>query len=293
METSTESNQATITPEEVVGEAGKSEAVETAKTEADAGLLEGESGVSVEDIMSEGAAEKTPEGETLQHGVQKKINKEVSRRKQAEERASQAEKRLQEMESISAAPVDRPLTPLREDYDTGQEYQQAFAKYEQDTVSFNQSQVAVNDQKARLDNQRTANTDRFNKRADRMRAKFSDFDALVTTDNPDGSNPFEGVADLVLNAEYSPEVAYFLRKNPSELEGLQSMDRSSALLKIGEISGKFKTIQKKVTSAPATLNTVSGESDTSPQGSIYKIKDNSEFLKRRNEEILRKRGRPK
>lgn len=298
METVTEQDQ-TAQSEEVTEEvqAGEEQqAVETAATETEEGLLkESDSdGLSVEDIMSEGEVEKVP---GTPHGVQKKIDKEVSRRKEAENRAEVAEKQLAEAKTIQNAPTERPLAPLREDFETGAEYQAEFVKYEESTIAYNDSQVAINDREARVNIQREKDIERFNAQAVRLRQKFPNneegtgFDQLVATNNPDGSNPFGNIADLVLSAEFSAPLGIYLRKNPSKMEELQNLDRNSALLAIGELSGKFKTVQKKTTGAPKVLSTIKEGSDT-PVTNIYDIKDNNEFLKKRNEEIRRKRKQP-
>ncbi len=266
---------------ETEAQAGEETAVETATTETDAGLLESkESGFSIEDIMSEGEAESDVK-EDDPHGVKKRLKKLSDRSKASEARAAAAEKKLEDMEMIKSAPTERPLVPVREDYETAEDYRADYAKYEDNTIAFNNSQHAVNDQKARADRARVDDVDRFQKQAARLRVKYPDFDSLVTTDNPDGSNPFGGVADLVLSAENNAGLAFFLRSNPEKLEALNNMDRNKALLKIGEYSGRFNTVQKTTTKAPKTLNTIKEGSDT-PVRSIYDIKDNSEFLRARN-----------
>ncbi len=289
-----EQNQTVEKSEVVEAEAqvGKEEAVETATTETDAGLLEGgkSDGLSIEDIMSEGEVEPSDIQDDDPHGVKKRIGKVTNRAKQAESRVQELERENEQLKTVQHAPTERPLVPVREDYETAEDYRADYAKYEDNTIAFNNSQNAVNDQNRKVEQQRQIDGSRFQEQAVRLRAKFPDFDALVTTDNPDGSNPFGGVADLVLSAENNAGLAYFLRKNPAELESLNTMGRNKALLKIGELSGRFNKGQKKTTKAPKTLNTIKEGSDT-PVVNIYDIKDNSEFLKARNKEIRQGRNR--
>ncbi len=273
----TETESEVVEPE---AQAGEETAVDTVTTETDAGLLEGKEGLSIDDIMSDGEAESDIKDDDP-HGVKKRLKKLSDKGKASEARAVAAEKELQDIKTIKSAPTERPLVPVREDYETAEEYRADYAKYEDNTIAFNNSQHAANDQKVRAERERVDDVDRFQKQAVRLREKYPDFDLLVTTDNPDGSNPFGSVADLVLSAENNAGLAFYLRSNPEKLEALNNMDRNKALLKIGEYSGRFNTVQKKTTKAPKALNTIKEGSDT-PVRSIYDIKDNSEFLKARN-----------
>ena len=283
------------------------EAVETAATETEGGLLESKDGsLSAEDIMSTGeevAPEHVGEEKGLSPESQKKINNKINaavkEKKIAQNRADIAERKLAEKETVSSAPTERPLIPLREDSETGADYQAKMSKYEDDLGAYNNSQVIIKDQNTRINEEGKADRQRFVDRAERMRIKYPDneegtgFGQLVTTDNPDGSNPFGNVAEIVLRSEYSTEVAYLLRRNPAELERIQGLDRNSALLAIGELTGRFKTVQNKQTKAPKALSTIRGDTETSPTTSIYKIKNADEFLRVRNKEILRERNGPK
>ena len=269
-------------------QAGEDTAVETASIETEAGLLGDEKvELSVEEIMSEGEAED-PTLDDAQHGINKKIGKEVGKRKVLEQKLRVVEQENIQLKTIQSAPSERPQVPVREDFDTAEDYRAEYVKYEDNTVSYNNSQAAVNDQGRRAEQSRASDIKRFEQQAVRLRTKFPEFDELVTSDNPDGSNPFGSVADLVLSAENNAGLGLFLRKNPDKLEALNEMDRSKALLKIGEYSGRFNTVQKTKTNAPKALNTIKEGSDT-PVTDIYKIKNNDDFLRERNREILRKR----
>ena len=277
------------------------EEVETAATETpdNQGLLEsasGQEGITVDDIMSE----ETPAGEEVvdaigevegvtpeaQERINRKIGSAVKDKKLAQEGERKALKRVEELEEAQSAPKERPLVPLVEEFETTEEYQEAMNKYQDDTIAFNNVQQSVKIRKEEDDNRKGQNVSRFMKRSERLRDKFNDFDALVITDNPDGSNPFGNIADLVLNAEYNAEVGYFLRKNPDEMDRLQSLDRNSALLEIGALSGRFKPTQKKKTTAPKALSTIKGATET-VVADIKDIKDPNAWFRARNAQILK------
>jgi len=302
MTTETQQDQTVETGEAEETKAGEgTEEVGTATTETpdNQGLLESAEatdGISVDEIMSEEA----PAGEEVvdaigevegvtpesQERINRKIGSAVKDKKLAQEGERKALKRVAELEAVQSAPKERPLVPLVEDFESTEQYQEAMNKYQDDTIAYNNAQQSVKTRKEEDVTRKGQNVDRFLKRSNRLRDKFGDFDALVITDNPDGSNPFGNIADLVLNAEYNAEVGYFLRKNPGEMDRIQSLDRNSALLEIGALSGRFKPTQKKKTTAPKALSTIKGATETVVTD-IKDIKDPNAWFRARNAQILK------
>jgi len=246
-------------------------------------------GITVEDIMSEDAqdgeapsvAEKVP-GTPI--GVQKKIDKEVRRRKEAEEREREALSKLQALEAQKAISAERPKVPLIDDFETTEEYQEAMDRYQDETIAYNLQKRTVAEQEAVEKQRLEKNVTRFQESAVRMRAKYADFDDLVTT----GENVFGNLSSLILESDYAPEIAYFLRKNPSRLEELKDMSIVKANQSIGELSAQFKAAPKKTTKAPKSLNTVKGDTETTIKN-LYEIKDSNEWFKERNRQIYEKK----
>ena len=293
----------TVKPgEEAEAPAGEvTEAVETATTE-EGGLLGSSKkadNVSVEDIMSEAAPEAgvgtsalVGEEEGVSPKSQEKINRKIGDairdKKTAQEEAKRANDRVAELEAQQSVPKERPLAPLREDFETGPEYQEAMSKYQDDTIAYNNAQGAVEKQKANDKSRSVKNIQRFMNNSERMKAKFSDFDALVNQ----GENIFGHLDKIILESEYSPEVAYYLAKNPEQLESFKSLDVNEARHQIGGLSSRFKTVQKKKTTAPKPIVPVNTGTDSAVPEDINKIKDSDRWFRERNKAILRERNGP-
>ena len=58
-------------------------------------------------------------------------------------RTRKANARVAELEAEKAIPKDKPLAPLREDYDEGSQYQEAMDKYQGDIVTYNKALSSV------------------------------------------------------------------------------------------------------------------------------------------------------
>lgn len=280
----------------IAGEAKKEVVTATTEKEGQDGILEGrdKEGMSVEEIMGgEGTAEAvTDPGLVTEEGLspeaQKRINDKIGKaikgKKLSDNELRKANDKIAEMEIIGAAPTERPKVPLREDFETGAEYQSEMAKYEDASLAFNNSQTTIKTKVDRESRSRDEGVQRFMDGSEKMRKKFPDYDQLVT----EGENPFGEFRDLMLMSSHPAEVAYYYKKNPVKFAELEQLSQKDALLSIGELAGKFRQKPKKTTKAPAIIKPLTAGTEAAESKDLSKIKDGNEWLVERNKQVRAK-----
>lgn len=152
----------------------------------------------------------------------------------------------------NAQPVGDPL-----DYASDGEYQRALAQ----SVA-NETEARAIERTARnvVADRQAAVVDVWNERCDDYRAIAPDFDAVVFND---ALNVPRGVTELVLAVENGPAVAYFLGKNPAEINRIARLSEREAAIAIGALSNRVAAPNpKRQTNAPAPVRTVNGSGNT-------------------------------
>lgn len=99
--------------------------------------------------------------------------------------------------------------------------------------------------------------DAFHDRCDEVREKLSDFDAVLASAKDRAIKPH--VQDLVVESEKGGLLAYYLAKNPGELEKLNGMSERAAAKAVGALEHRLTLAKPKTaTAAPAPARSVTG-----------------------------------
>ena len=274
-------NQEPIQPENVQSETNEKE-VESRTTE--------EEGFSLEKLAEELEEKETPpeeEGKKKTAGkVQERIDKLTWEKWEAKREADQLRKELEEFRNTTTvAPAQRPIPPVEDDFDDPNEYRKARVKYEDEIFAWNETRRNTELEKQRLQESFQESLKAFNKRAERMRAKYQDFDDVIAT--PVFSPT---LSQEILDSELGAEIGYYLAKNPDEALRLSSLPPSKVAKEIGKLEIRFSSFTKKtVSTAPPPINPVNGNEVVKRSIEEMPIED---FMKaERQKRIEKRKGR--
>ena len=248
-----------------------------------------EEGFSLEKLAKELEEKETPpeeEGKKKTAGkVQERIDKLTWEKWEAKREADQLRKELEEFRNTTTvAPAQRPIPPVEDDFDDPNEYRKARVKYEDEIFAWNETRRNTELEKQRLQESFQESLKAFNKRAERMRAKYPDFDEAISA--PIFS---PAVSQEVLDSEYGAEIGYYLAKNPDEALRLSSLPPSKVAKEIGKLEVKFTSVSKRtVSKAPPPINPLDGDDAVKPDLEKMPIED---FMKAEKNKIIEKRKR--
>jgi hypothetical protein len=248
-----------------------------------------EEGFSLEKLAEELEEKETPpeeEGKKKTAGkVQERIDKLTWEKWEAKREADQLRKELEEFRNTTTvAPAQRPIPPVEDDFDDPNEYRKARVKYEDEIFAWNETRRNTELEKQRLQESFQESLKAFNKRAERMRAKYPDFDEAISA--PIFS---PAVSQEVLDSEYGAEIGYYLAKNPDEALRLSSLPPSKVAKEIGKLEVKFTSVSKRtVSKAPPPINPLDGDDAVKPDLEKMPIED---FMKAEKNKIIEKRKR--
>ena len=278
---SEEALNAELEQEVVHPEDAPKEEVESQSTE--------EEGFSLEKLAEELEEKETPpeeEGKKKTAGkVQERIDKLTWEKWEAKREADQLRKELEEFRNTTTvAPAQRPIPPVEDDFDDPNEYRKARVKYEDEIFAWNETRRNTELEKQRLQESFQESLKAFNKRAERMRAKYPDFDEAISA--PIFS---PAVSQEVLDSEYGAEIGYYLAKNPDEALRLSSLPPSKVAKEIGKLEVKFTSVSKRtVSKAPPPINPLDGDDAVKPDLEKMPIED---FMKAEKKKIIERKKR--
>ena len=190
------------------------------------------------------------EGEEADDGAEEaKDGKKPRRRSRARRDRRAMERRLQEKDDEIArlrgqAPQPEPAKaeevapqPKLEDFETADEWAAAFGNWTQAQFDAGKEQAARAEQAKRYEAVQKVIEDRINayeKRVDKFRDIHDDYDEVTGEDNEDLMITPE-MAEVIMESELGPQLAYHLGGNPEEAEkiaGLSPLAQAKALAKI-------------------------------------------------------------
>jgi hypothetical protein len=248
-----------------------------------------EEGFSLEKLAEELEEKETPpeeEGKKKTAGkVQERIDKLTWEKWEAKREADQLRKELEEFRNTTTvAPAQRPIPPVEDDFDDPNEYRKARVKYEDEIFAWNETRRNTELEKQRSQESFQESLKAFNKRAERMRAKYPDFDEAISA--PIFS---PAVSQEVLDSEYGAEIGYYLAKNPDEALRLSSLPPSKVAKEIGKLEVKFTSVSKRtVSKAPPPINPLDGDDAVKPDLEKMPIED---FMKAEKKKIIERKKR--
>lgn len=226
-----------------------------------------------------------PKDDAIPKGVQKRIDRAVRQKYEAEARANELERRLQQLEQQSQA---KPAAgaPKYEDFNNDFDaYSRAVARYEakqEIETTLTAHQKAEAEKQAQAAQARTAET--WAKRAAAAKAEMPDFDEVVSSSDIQFKDP--NVLKAISESEFGPKIAYYLASNPDEAEDIAELTGAAAIRAIGRLEAKLEDGKVSVTKTPAPINPVGQRAKTEKSPNEM---TNEEFAKWRKK-IIAQRG---
>lgn len=243
-----------------------------------------------EQTEGEAQPEKKEEDAPIPKGVQKRIDRAVRQKYEAEARAKMLEERLAALER-NAQPQVRKVEdsePTLDKYESFDEYVSAKAewiaarKIEQTLSEREQRQTAEREAA-----ERTKTAENWSRRIADATAEMPDIEDVLesASDIPMSA----AMRDAILESDVGPRIAYFLATNPDEAFKIAAMTPIGAIRAIGKLEARLdQPAAKKTTSAPPPVSSVAGSA------SVTKNPDKmsaEEWLRWRNDQIKKRNTR--
>ncbi|MGR3303272.1 MAG: hypothetical protein ACUZ8I_12320 [Candidatus Scalindua sp.] len=249
---------------------------------------------SIDAIGSEGEVKKADDAlklEGLSDESQERVNRKIvganNDKKTAQNGEKKANDRVKELEAElaqKAAPTERPLFPIRDNFETDEAFQKEVSKYQDDTIAFNAAVNEVKTQETVQVERVKTNDSRLLVQMDELQKKFPDVKITEIISEIANAKGYGNAAAFIADSEHSGRIALFLAKNEGERLRIGNLVDAGAINReIGKLEQKFTSAGKKQTTAPAALNTIDNKSDTVIKD-IMKIKDDDEYFKARKAE---------
>lgn len=193
-------------------------------------------------------------------GVQKRIDRAVRQKYEAEARTKMLEERLAALETRQQ-PVQRQSDdsePTIDKFDNFDQYVAAKAEY----IAKKQIESTLTEREKRQKAdyeaaERTKTVESWNKRIAAATVEIPDFDeVLASSDVPMTSS----MQQAIMESDIGPKLAYYLANNPDEATTIAGMSPIGAIRALGRLEERL-TSQKpvvKTTSAPAPISPVTG-----------------------------------
>ena len=223
-------------------------------------------------------AKETEKSDKSKDKLNKRFDKVTQRAKEAEARASELENRLKEYEARTTEPpivnkVAGEGKPNASQFNDAFEYAEALAEWSaENALKQRDEQEAVRKQQA----EQEKITKSWNKKLDKAKAQYSDFDDVVKSANTVVSNE---IRDSILESDVGPQILYFLASDEDFAKKLTEMPVIKALREIGKLEARFERKEEpKVATAPRSkapepIKTLSG----GKAGADVLIDTNGEF----------------
>ena len=219
---------------------------------------------------------KEAEAEKPKDKLNKRFEKVSRRAEEAEAKAREYENRLKEYEAKVTEPAVKKVVEGKPDasqFNDAFEYAEALAEWSaENALKQRDEQEAVRKQQA----EQEKITKSWNKKLDKAKAQYSDFDDVVKSANTVVSNE---IRDSILESDVGPQILYFLASDEDFAKKLTEMPVIKALREIGKLEARFERKEEpKVATAPRSkapepIKTLSG----GKAGADVLIDTNGEF----------------
>jgi hypothetical protein len=267
-------NQTETGAEDVEPKAGDTQEVVDTVTTEETGTKEKSEGASIEDIMSDAPPQTETDGETLdvsdytQEQLNKKIGKEITGRKSAEEENRKLREENDKLKTVQEAPKVRPKFPLRDDSETDEAYQEEINKYQDKTSAFNSVQTDMAEHRKAINERLAGYQGSFDSQVEEM-ANRDGVKKLL----PEGKTLSDVITDVDFGDKGSPlniaiatnpqngGIATYLALNPNELERMKTLVGSDVDREMGKLEARFDSAnhaRQGKSSSPDSLETVGG-----------------------------------
>jgi hypothetical protein len=239
--------------EEALMEAATPVTEQTAAQEIDAANREPQDAVQIEG--QEAAQEvkpETPKEEAVPKGVQKRIDRAVRQKYEAEARANELERRIRELETKTTPREAQAGEPRIEQFESIEDYVSAKAAFVADqriqhTLSTHERANA--EQRAQAAQHQSA--ENWNKRVILATAEMPDFEDVVESSDISFRDPV--VLEAIKESDIGPKIAYYLAMNPDEAATIAGLSGVSAIRAIGRLEAKILDGKATVTKTPPPI----------------------------------------
>ena len=219
---------------------------------------------------------KEAEAEKPKDKLNKRFEKVSRKAEEAEAKAREYENRLKEYEARGTEPAVKKVVEGKPDasqFNDAFEYAEALAEWSaENALKQRDEQEAVRKQQA----EQEKITKSWNKKLDKAKAQYSDFDDVVKSANTVVGNE---IRDSILESDVGPQLLYFLASDEDFAKKLTEMPVIKALREIGKLEARFERKEEpKVATAPRSkapepIKTLSG----GKAGADVLIDTNGEF----------------
>jgi len=221
------------------------------------------------------------EAKRAQRRLERRMDKLHRQRAEAQARAEQAERRLQELEK----PRTPYGTPTLEQFDYDPEkYAEAVTKFARDQAA---KETQSKHQQEQATRQRAELISKWEEKVEVASDKYEDFTTIVGNLEP--NVPFIAA---IMDADNGPDIAYHIAKNPDLANRLISMPLFQQIREIGKLEATLAAQPKKElkpSKAPAPIEPVSGTG--APSSAEPSESDSYEVWLKKRRAQLRARGR--
>lgn len=263
----------TAIAEEVTDKAGEKDSADTAAAESkedkkEEGLVEGvgdeeKKGASVEDIMSDPSPPEKGVSQKAQDRIEKKIGSAIKERNIARDEAAVLREENQRLKSLQTL-GDRPVPPSPNAFDDDSEYNTAMTQWKDNDDEWkvqngNMEKLEQGDKDRWRNNVLDYQTNKRQRMVNRYPEDKGSLSYVEVVEK--GENKYGSLNTLILGCEHASEIAYYLGvpENRKELDSIKALSPTDAILAIGELSGRFKSVEKRTsTKAPPPITPVEG-----------------------------------
>ena len=229
--------------------------------------------------------EQKPEEPPIPKGVQKRIDRAVRQRYEAEARAKMLEERLTSLEQQQRQPVQQrerdDSEPTIDKFQNFDEYVAAKAewiagkKIEQ-TLSEREKRQAAEREAA----ERTKTAGEWQKRIEKATAEMPDFEDVLASSDVPMTQPMQ---QAIMESDIGPRLAYHLAQNPEEAIKIAEMSPLRAIAALGRLEERLSTTPTKTASnAPAPIKPVGQRASAGKDPDKMSV---DEWMKWRREQI--------
>lgn len=190
---------------------------------------------------TENVAPEPPKEEPIPKGVQKRIDRAVRQKYEAEARAKMLEERLSALEirqqPAQPAPQAHQGEPRLEDFDNFDDFRRAERTYvariarEEALAELEQRREA---EKAQAAQQQTV--EKWNKQVRSAVSSIPDFEEVIANSDVPMSKT---MANEIMRSDAGPSMAYYLATHPDKAEEIASMERADAIRELTRIEVKL------------------------------------------------------
>lgn len=214
--------------------------------------------------QKESVTEEAPPTEKIEEpvpkGVQKRIDRAVRQKYEAEARAKMLEERVAAMEARqSVTQQQRPTDdgePTIDKFDNFDQYVAAKAEY----IARKQIESTLTEREKRQAAEREAaerrkTADSWNKRIAAATAEMPDFEEVLASSDVPMTPPMQ---QAIMESDIGPKLAYYLANHPDEAEQIASMSPIGAIRTLGRIEERLASAKPEVktTNAPPPLKPI-------------------------------------